>query len=90
MTKSNNKKSVNKEKENYNNDVINLVIARLQSFPPNVSISIGGDTRSESLKIDKIIEHIKARDEIGKKMIEIQLAYIRSFKSSKPYASIGN
>ena len=87
MADSNN---INLEKENYNEDIINLVIARLQSLPPNVAISIGGDDGEKSLKINELIEHIRSSDEIGKKMIDVQLAYMRSFKSSTPYAPISN
>lgn len=56
-------------------DVINLVIARLETIPPNVSVSIGGDG---SYTIKQLIERIKKQDEVGKKMVEMQLAYIRS------------
>ena len=56
-------------------DVINLVIARLETIPPNVSVSIGGDG---SYTIGQLIERIKKQDEVGKKMVEMQLAYIRS------------
>ena len=56
-------------------DVINLVIARLETIPANVSVSIGGDG---SYTIGQLIERIKKQDEVGKKMVEMQLAYIRS------------
>jgi len=56
-------------------DVINLVIARLETIPANVSVSIGGDG---SYTIEQLIERIKKQDEVGKKMVEMQLAYIRS------------
>lgn len=77
--------SANNTKEEYTDDIINLVIARLQALPSNVSISIGRVGNSEveeDYKVAKLIEHVKANDEIGKKIMEIQLAYIRSFKSS--------
>lgn len=57
-------------------DVINLVIARLQTIPSNVSVSIGNDG---SFTINQLIERIRNQDEIGKKMVEMQLAYIRSW-----------
>lgn len=56
-------------------DVINLVIARLETIPSNVSVSIGGEG---SYTIEQLIERIKQQDEVGKKMVEMQLAYIRS------------
>ena len=75
-------------KEKYPEDVVNLVIARIEALPSNVSVSIGGNSNNqkEGYKVEKLVEHIKAQDEIGKKMIEIQLAYIRSFKSPPEYA----
>jgi len=56
-------------------DVINLVIARLETIPANVSVSIGGDG---SYTIQQLIERIKKQDDVGKKMVAMQLAYIRS------------
>ena len=56
-------------------DVINLVIARLETIPANVSVSIGGDG---SYTIQQLIERIKKQDEVGRKMVAMQLAYIRS------------
>ncbi len=54
-----------------------LVIARLETLPPNRKISIGsyGEfTKSE------LIEHVKREDEIGKKIVEIELEFLRAMK----------
>lgn len=56
-------------------DIINLVIARLETIPSNVELSVGNEG---SFSIDDLIERVKKQDEIGKKMIEMQLAYLRS------------
>lgn len=56
-------------------DIINLVIARLKTIPSNVELSVGNEG---SFSIDDLIERVKKQDEIGKKMIEMQLAYLRS------------
>ncbi len=56
-------------------DIVNLVIARLETIPSNVEISVGGDG---SFTVSELIEKVKKRDDIGKKMIEVQLAYLRS------------
>lgn len=61
--------------QNISEDIKNLVIARLETIPPNVEISIGGDG---SFTVSELIEKVKKQDDIGKKMIEIQLAYLRS------------
>ena len=79
------------ERKEYTDEVANLVIARLEGMPPNVSILIGGGKDSqEGYDIKKLVEHIKARDEIGKKMMDVQLAYIRSFKSPQRYVLSSN
>jgi hypothetical protein len=56
-------------------DIINLVIARLETIPSNIELSVGNEG---SFSIDELIERVKKQDEIGKKMIEMQLAYLRS------------
>ena len=56
-------------------DIINLVIARLETIPSNVEISVGNEG---SFSVEKLIERVRKQDDIGKKMIEVQLAYLRS------------
>lgn len=63
------------ESQNISEDIMNLVIARLETIPSNVEMSIGGDG---SFTISELIERVKKQDDIGKKMIEMQLAYLRS------------
>ena len=65
--------SINTDKENKE-----LVIARLLVFPEGKKISIGsmGDfTKGE------LIEHVRKNDEIGKKMIIIEMKYLQSMKN---------
>lgn len=61
--------------QNISEDIINLVIARLETIPANVELSVGNEG---SFSIDELIERVKKQDEIGRKMIEMQLAYLRS------------
>lgn len=63
------------DKQNISEDIINLVIARLETIPPNIELSVGNDG---SFSIDELIEKVRKQDDIGKKMIEMQLAYLRS------------
>ncbi len=56
-------------------DIINLVIARLKTIPSNVELSVGNEG---NFSIDQLIESVRKQDDIGKKMIEMQLAYLRS------------
>ncbi len=61
--------------QNISEDIKNLVIARLETIPSNVEISIGGEG---SFTIKDLIERVKKQDNIGKKITEMQLAYLRS------------
>jgi hypothetical protein len=63
------------EPQNISEDITNLVIARLETIPSNVEISVGGDG---SFTISELIERVKKQDDVGKKMIEMQLAYLRA------------
>lgn len=60
-------------------DVKKLVIARLDSLPSNVKISIGS---SGSFTKGELIRNVENETDIGKKIVEIQLAYIQHFMKS--------
>lgn len=64
--------------KNISDEIVNLVIARLETIPSNIAISIGHEG---NFNINELIERVRARDDIGKKMIEMQLQYIRSLKN---------
>ena len=61
--------------QNISEDIINLVIARLETIPSNVELSIGNEG---SFSIKALMDKVRKQDDIGKKMIEMQLAYLRS------------
>lgn len=65
-------------------EIIELVIARLQTLPEGWGISIGseGDFRKEEL-----IQRVQSQDEIGKKMIEIEMSFLRSLKDGIFYGT---
>lgn len=75
--------------ENKNEDIKELIIARLEVMPDDKSISIGSE--GEFTK-DQLIEHVKNGDELGKKIIEIQMDYLRILKDKFFYDEnfIGN
>ncbi|GAA4461827.1 hypothetical protein GCM10023093_07280 [Nemorincola caseinilytica] len=76
--------------ETIDRDIIDLVIARLQYLPEDKDISIGA--YGEFTK-DDIIQHVRDADEIGKKMIEVEMNYLRLMKEGVFYAepkSIGD
>ena len=58
-------------------DFRELVILRLETMPENFKVSIGG---SGDFDKRQLIERVRKGDDIGKKIIKIQLAYLRSLK----------
>ena len=68
-------------------EIKELVIARLEVLPSNVSISIGSDG---SFTKQDLIMHVEKDDEIGKKIIEIELKYLQALKEGSFYGSPSN
>ncbi len=62
---------------NKNAEIRELVKARLSTFPSDKKIFIG---KYGELTREDMIKHVSKEDEIGKKIIEIELAYIRALK----------
>ncbi len=60
-----------------------LILARLQVLPPDASISIGSEG---SFTRDELIAHVKRNDELGKKITEIELEYLKMLKEGIFYA----
>lgn len=58
-------------------EIRQLVVARLRSFPSGKKLSIGSDGEFSK---NELIKRVNEGDPIGKKIIEIQLSYLRSFK----------
>lgn len=54
------------------------VIARLRAMPEKALVSIGMNMKP--LTREELIEHVQKADPIGKKIIEVQMNYLRSFK----------
>jgi hypothetical protein len=63
--------------EDTEKEIIDLVVARLQKLPAEKEISIGS---SGEFTKDELIEHVKKDDEIGKKMVAIEMDFLRSMK----------
>jgi len=61
-----------------NEEVRDLVIARLQSFPSNRKISIGSEGEFSK---DELVQNIRDGSNVGDKIIEIQLSYLKSLKN---------
>jgi len=64
----------------YTEDEVELVVARLRAIPDNAILSIGSMAGQSHFSKDELIEHVKKMDEIGNKIIAMQLHYVRSFK----------
>lgn len=58
-------------------DIRNLVIARLRTFSRDRKISIGSEGKFSA---DELIERVKKNDDIGKTIVQIQLQYLQSLK----------
>lgn len=58
-------------------EIKKIVISRLETLPPDKKISVGS---SGEFSRDEIIEKVKSGDPIGKKMIQIELEFLRSLK----------
>lgn len=78
---------MNKEDKEKQEQLKKLVIARLDTLPPNVSISVGSDGHFNK---KELIDQIKNDTNIGKKMIEIEIKYMRMLKEGKFYAPGGS
>ena len=58
-----------------------IVLQRLitSKLPQNLRVSIGNISQ-EPMTMQEVIGHVKKEDEIGKKIIEIQLSYLKALK----------
>ncbi len=60
-------------------EVRKLVIARLSVLSPDIVISMGSEG---SFSRDELIESVDRGDEIGEKLAEIQMRWLRSFRAA--------
>lgn len=62
------------------NEIKELVLARLETLPSNKKISIGS---SGEFSKDELIAHVKKGDPVGKKIIDIELSFLRALKTGQ-------
>jgi hypothetical protein len=55
-----------------------LVIARLEVLPEDTGISIGS---AGEFTRDELIERVRQGDEIGQKIVQVELSYLKSLKN---------
>ena len=65
------------KKNKINEEVKKIVIARLEIFPSDKKISIGS---FGELTKQEMIDNIEKETDIGEKIVEVQLNYLRSLK----------
>lgn len=68
--------------ENQAQEEKDIVIARLESLPDNLKISIGSDGEFSK---QQLIEHINEGDAIGQKIVDVQMHFLRSLKEGSFY-----
>jgi hypothetical protein len=64
-------------------EIKELIIARLSVMPSNRKISIGS---LGSYTKDELIVHVNQDDKIGKKITEVEMAFLRAIKEGTVYA----
>ncbi len=65
------------EQEKITEEIKKLVIARLEILPENKKISIGNFGEFSK---DELIDNVNKNSEIGNKIIEIELGFLRAMK----------
>lgn len=61
-----------------NEEIKKLVLVRLESMPSNIKIALGS---GEQLSKERLIEHVKNNDQLGKMIVDMQLKYLKSMKT---------
>lgn len=62
-----------------NKEIVDLVIARLKTIPSDAGLSVGTPS-SRTFTVDELISQVRNGTEIGKKVIETQLFFLRSLQ----------
>ncbi len=57
-----------------------IVIERLRQTPPNFKVSFGM-SNGEFMNRDDLIHNIEKNTAIGKRVVQIQLAYLKAFRN---------
>ena len=60
-------------------EIKQLVLIRLEAMPDTIRVSLGSADQELS-KMD-LIEHVKNEDALGKKIIAVQLKYLKAMKT---------
>ncbi|MDE1810877.1 MAG: hypothetical protein KGH66_02450 [Candidatus Micrarchaeota archaeon] len=71
--------------DNTEGDRRELVIARLMVLPSNRKIAIGN---RGAYTPKELIDHVRKDDEIGKKVVAIEIAFIMALKEGRIYGEV--
>jgi len=66
------------QKDSQDEEIKQLVIERLKTIPPDKKISIGGEG---DFTVEELIARVKKNDEIGQKIVEVQMKFLQSLKT---------
>lgn len=70
------------DKTQYDEEVKELVLTRLETLPPGAVISIGSD---QELTKEELIKSVREGSDIGRKIIEIEMSFLQSLKEGVLY-----
>lgn len=70
------------ENNDIQDDILELVKARVSAIPDNVRISIGATEYSKK----DLLDNIENKSEVGQEFIEMQIDYLRDLASGALYA----
>lgn len=66
----------------YDDEVKNLVVARLETLPDGAVISIGS---GQELTKEEVIQSVRDGNEAGQKMMEIEMSFLQGLKDGILY-----
>lgn len=70
----------NSSNKSISENVKELVITRIEAAPPHLKLSIGSSGR---LTKEDMIEHVKKGDEIGKKIVNSHISFLKAISSGE-------
>ncbi|MFH1891018.1 MAG: hypothetical protein ABIJ91_05675 [Candidatus Kuenenbacteria bacterium] len=80
-----------KSKKTKNNeldkDIKELVKARLNVLPKNISVSIG---KEGTFNRDELIDHVNKEDNIGQKVTQVEMEFLQAIKTGELYENTLN
>lgn len=78
MAEESKKSKPKKSDEEISEDLKNLVVSRLELLSPNKKFFIG--SHKEGFTKEDLIEHVEKEDEIGKKVIKMEMTFLKALK----------